>query len=97
VALTSRQRNALPRSAFVYAPKTAPRSQWRYPVPTKAQARKAGISETQRARTHRAALSYSARRTTMGSPRTVRSVVAKRHAGAVASVRRATSGRSRRR
>jgi hypothetical protein len=87
MALTTRQRNALPRSAFVYAPKSSPRSSWKYPVPTKAQARKAGISEASRAATHRAALSYSARRTTAGSPRTVRAVVARRHAGAVASMR----------
>jgi hypothetical protein len=49
--LTTRQRNALPRSAF--ALKSGPRSNWRYPAPTKAQARKAGISEASRARTHK--------------------------------------------
>jgi hypothetical protein len=36
-------------------------------VPTRAQAAKAGIGESQRLRMHRAALSYSARRDTSGS------------------------------
>jgi hypothetical protein len=78
VALTAAQRRALPRSAFVYAPTGTPRSSWRYPVPTRAQARAAGISEASRQRTHRAALAYSARRDTTGSRRTVASVVRKR-------------------
>jgi hypothetical protein len=78
MALTSAQRNALPRSAFVYAPKGSPRSQWKYPVPTRAQARKAGISESQRARTHNAARSYSGRRNTAGSYRTVNKVASRR-------------------
>lgn len=86
MALTARQRNALPRSAF--ALHSGPRSNWRYPTPTKAQARKAGISERQRARTHRAALSYAARRNTRGSTATVRKAVASRHQGAVKSMRR---------
>lgn len=86
MALTAAQRNALPRSAFVL--RSGPRSNWRYPTPTKAQARRAGISEAQRARTHRAALSYSARRTTRGSHATVRAHVARRHQGAVKSMRR---------
>jgi predicted deacetylase len=86
MALTTAQRNALPASAFVYH--SGPRSNWRYPTPTKAQARKAGIGEAQRARTHRAALAYSARSTTRGSPRTVRSAVAARHQGAVRSMSR---------
>jgi hypothetical protein len=93
MALSTAQRNRLPRSAFVYAPKGSPRSSWRYPVPTRAQARAAGISERTRAATHRAALSYSARRTTMGTPGRVRSVVARRHAGAVASVGRSRGAR----
>jgi hypothetical protein len=78
MALSARQRAKLPRSAFVYAPKGSPRSAWKYPVPTKAQARKAGISEASRQRTHQAALSYSARRDTAGSPRRVRAVVTRR-------------------
>jgi hypothetical protein len=86
MALTTRQRNALPRSAF--ALKSGPRSNWRYPAPTKAQAKRAGISEAQRARTHRAALSYAGQRRTRGSASTVRRHVAARHQGAVRSMRR---------
>jgi hypothetical protein len=76
--LTSAQRNKLPRSAFVYAPKSAPRSAWRYPVPTKAMARRAGISEAQRQRIGRAAVSYAARRDTSGSRGRVQAVVRRR-------------------
>jgi hypothetical protein len=65
-------RAALPPSAFVYPSKRA------YPVPTKAQAKKAGISETARLRMHRAALSYSAQKRTMGSYATVAAVVRRR-------------------
>lgn len=72
MALTSQQRKRLPNSAFVY-PSTR-----KYPVPTKVQARKAGISEAQRLRTHRSALSFSARSATSGSPSRVRSVVNRR-------------------
>jgi hypothetical protein len=68
MALTTRQRNALPRSAFGYAPARSPRSSWRYPMPTATQARKAGISEVQRQQTLRSAKSYSARRSTVSSP-----------------------------
>jgi hypothetical protein len=82
VALTAKQRNALPDSAFVY------RKSRKYPVPTKAQARKAGISERQRIGLHRNALSRAAQRHTMGTPSKVRSVVRKRHGGKVASVTR---------
>jgi len=63
VALTSRQRKKLPASAFAYP------SQRKYPVPTKAQARKAGISERQRVGMHRNALSRAAQRKTSGSYR----------------------------
>jgi hypothetical protein len=69
-------RAALPPSAFVYPSKRA------YPVPTAAQARKAGISETARLRMHRAALSYSAQKRTMGSYRTVAAVVNRRSTAA---------------
>lgn len=82
MALTTAQRNRLPASAFAYP------SIRKYPVPTKAQARRAGISERQRIATHRAALSYAARRSTSGTPSHVRSVVARRHGGAIASVGR---------
>jgi hypothetical protein len=85
MALTTAQRNRLPRSAF--ALHSGPRSNWRYPAPTKAQARRAGISEAQRARTHRAALSYGARRSTRGHPSTVRAHVRRQHQGAVRSMR----------
>jgi len=79
MALTTKQRNALPRSAFVYTgTKNTPRSQWKYPVPTKAQATKAGISEAQRVRLHAAAKSYSSRKTTKGTPAKVHAVVHKR-------------------
>jgi hypothetical protein len=74
--LTTAQRNRLPASAFVYH--SGPRSNWRYPVPTKAQARKAGISETQRKSIHGAAVSYGARKSTRGSKTTIRRVVARR-------------------
>jgi hypothetical protein len=72
MALTAKQRNRLPDSAFVYPARRA------YPVPTKMQARKAGISEAQRQRTHNAAVSFAARRSTSGSASRVRSVVARR-------------------
>lgn len=72
MALTAKQRAKLPRSAFVY-PSTR-----KYPVPTKTQARKAGISEKQRVATHRAAKSYAARKSTSGTPAKVNAVVHKR-------------------
>jgi hypothetical protein len=72
MALTAKQRAKLPPSAFVY-PSTR-----KYPVPTKAQAQKAGISEKQRIATHRAAKSYAARKDTAGSPAKVNAVVHKR-------------------
>lgn len=75
MALTTTQRNKLPRSAFVYAPKGKPRSQWKYPVPTKSMARKAGISEKQRQSIHASALSFAKSKSTMGSHATVSRVV----------------------
>ena len=90
MALTAAQRRALPRSAFLYAPKGSPRSRWRYPVPTKAMARRAGISEAQRQRTAKAAVSYSAHRGTKGSRRRVEPI-ARARAGAT---RRTTSRRT---
>jgi hypothetical protein len=92
MALTARQRAKLPKSAFTYH--TGPRSNWKYPVPTKAQARKAGISEASRAKIHRAALSYSAKRSTSGSYRKVSSVVRKRGTVKTASQRRSSATRS---
>jgi hypothetical protein len=83
--LTAAQRNKLPPSAFVYHPAKAKTGQaktaangYRYPVPTRAQARKAGISESQRQTIHSAAVSYGARRSTHGSKATIKSAVAKR-------------------
>jgi 3,4-dihydroxy-2-butanone 4-phosphate synthase len=76
MALTTAQRNKLPKSAFVYS--SGPRSNWKYPVPTKTQAAKAGISETSRQKTLNAAKSYSARSDTSGSPGRVKAVVKKR-------------------
>jgi hypothetical protein len=90
MALTTAQRNKLPRSAFLFAPKGQPRSAWRYPVPTKAQAKRAGISEASRQRIAKAAVSYSAHRNTIGSRRLVEPV-ARQRAGAT----RARPGRSR--
>jgi len=77
MALTARQRARLPRSAFGHTP-TAKRSTWRYPMPTRAQARRAGISEAQRQRTLSAAKAYSARRTTASSPRRIHPVANRR-------------------
>jgi hypothetical protein len=76
MALTAAQRKKLPKSAFVYS--SGPRSNWRYPVPTKAQARKAGISEKERVKVHRAAKSYGARKQTRGSSSKINAVVHKR-------------------
>lgn len=81
MALTAKQRNALPDSAFVY------RKARKYPVPTKAQAKRAGISERQRIGLHRNALSRAAQPQTMGTTGRVRAVVRKRAGGKVASVK----------
>jgi hypothetical protein len=75
MALTSRQRSALPNSAFVY-PTTR-----KYPVPTRAQAARAGISEAQRQRTHRNALGRAGQRATTGSYFKVARTVKTRGAG----------------
>jgi hypothetical protein len=61
MALTAKQRRKLPDSAFAYP------TQRKYPVPTKTQAKRAGISETQRLGLHRNALSRSAQSGTHGS------------------------------
>ena len=70
MALTAKQRNALPDSAFAY-----PR-QRRFPIPTKAQARRAGISERQRLGLHRNALARAGQG--FGNVRRVATVVARR-------------------
>ena len=72
MALTAAQRRRLPPSAFVY-----PKSR-KYPVPTKAQAKKAGISESQRIAIHRSAKSRAAQKTTMGTSAKVNAVVHRR-------------------
>jgi hypothetical protein len=92
MALTAKQRNALPPSAFL-DPKAR-----RFPAPTKAQASRAGISEAQRVRTLRSALSRAGQAQTRRggakrvTPTAARGVVARRAGGAVASVK----GRSKR-
>jgi hypothetical protein len=72
MALTAKQRAKLPPSAFAY-PKAR-----KYPVPTKGQAKKAGISERQRLGLHRNALSRAAQSGTAGSYRHVARHVARR-------------------
>jgi hypothetical protein len=86
VALTAKQRNALPDSAFAL-----PR-QRKYPVPTKAQARKAGISEKQRLGLHRNALARATQKKTAGSYPTIANKVRARAGGKVASVKRGAPG-----
>ena len=94
MALTAKQRNALPRSAFL-----DPRAR-RFPVPTKAQARAAGISEPQRLGILRNALARSAQRQARGvkrvTPTAARRKVALRAAGQIASVRQHPQARRRR-
>ena len=82
MALKAGQRSKLPPSAFAYPSKRA------YPVPTPAMAKKAGISEAQRVRMHRAALSYSARTDTSGSYGKVAKLVQARSGGKVTPGRR---------
>lgn len=86
MALTTKQRNALPKSAFLDP------ANRRFPVPTKAQAKAAGISEQQRVRTLRNALARAAQPQARGvkkvTPTMARAKVRKRHAGTVASVKK---------
>jgi len=86
MALTAKQRNALPRSAFAY-----PRTR-KYPVPTKAQAKRAGIPERQRLALHRNALARAAQPGTSGSYAHVGKHVRARSGGKVASVKRGAVG-----
>lgn len=72
MALTAKQRAKLPDSAFVYP------SSRKYPAPTKSQARKAGISESQRQRTLSSARAYGARSSTSGTSSRINAVTAKR-------------------
>jgi hypothetical protein len=73
--LTTKQRNALPKSAFAY-PATR-----RFPVPTAAQARAAGISEGQRQRILRNAVARAAQTGTSGSKAHVRRIAMQRSGG----------------
>jgi len=86
MALTAKQRNALPRSAFAIPSKRA------YPVPTKAQAKAAGISEKQRLGLHRNALARSAQKGTSGSYASIGAKVRARSGGQVASVKPGAKG-----
>lgn len=61
MALTAKQRNALPRNAFAL-----PGSR-RFPIPTKTQAKAAGIPEAQRLRTIRNGLARAAQDHTAGT------------------------------
>jgi hypothetical protein len=63
--LTTAQRNRLPDSAFAIPSRRA------FPIPTKDQARRAGISEAQRQRTLRNAVARAAQPQTGGSVRTI--------------------------
>ena len=72
MAISSKQRAKLPKSAFAYP------SARKYPVPTKAQARKAGISERARLGLHRNALARAAQSGTSGSYSRVAKHVARR-------------------
>ena len=83
MALTAAQRRKLPDSAFVY-PKAR-----KYPVPTKAQARKAGISEQSRVKMHRNALARANQKKTSGSYTTVAKKVRGRSGGKVGSTSKA--------
>jgi hypothetical protein len=106
MSLTARQRSALPASAFL------DRRHRRFPVPTAAQAARAGIPEAQRLRTLRNALARAAQhqprrqaRGTGGRKVTVKTVtpaatrrkVRARAGGKVASVLPARRRRARRR
>jgi hypothetical protein len=74
MALTSKQRKALPSSAFAY-----PKSR-KYPVPTAAQAKKAGISAKQNLNLHRNARSRAAQKGTSGTSARIKAVSNKRTA-----------------
>jgi hypothetical protein len=82
MALTARQRNALPASAF------ALRKARKYPMPTKAQARRAGISERQRMGLHRNARSRAAQSKTASSLPHIRSVSRRNGGGRIGRGRR---------
>jgi len=72
MALTARQRAALPASAFAYPTRRA------YPIPTRAQAARAGIPEGQRQRMLRNAVSRAAQTGTTGTVRHVQPIAQRR-------------------
>lgn len=82
MALTAKQRSKLPKSAFAYP------SQRKFPVPTKSQAQKAGISDKQRLGLYRNALSRAAQKGTSGSYSHVAGKVRARAGGKIKSVAR---------
>lgn len=84
--LTAAQRRKLPDSAFAL-----PRAR-KYPVPTKAQAKRAGIGERQRLRLHRNALARAGQPKTVGSYARIAPKVRSRSGGKVKSVRRGAPG-----
>lgn len=84
MAITARQRRALPRSAFALP------GARKYPVPTKAQAKRAGIPQAALGGMYRSALSRAGQTRTVGSYPTVA-----RKVRAVAGNRIATVGRAR--
>ena len=92
-SLTAAQRNALPRSAFL-----DPVGR-RFPVPTKAQARTAHISEAQRLGILRNALARASQRQRPGAkrvtPTAARAKVRRRAGGAIASVKTTRTRRRR--
>lgn len=90
MALTAKQRNRLPNSAFAYPARRA------YPMPTKAQARKAGISEKQRLATIRNARSRVAQAGTSGSASTIARLARSRTTAAQVPAVHLRSGRARR-
>lgn len=89
MALTRQQRNRLPDSAFLIPSRRA------YPMPTATQARNAGISEAQRLRTHRNALSRAAQPQTGASYPKAARMARSRTGGKIATVSRSTGTVSR--
>lgn len=82
--LTAKQRARLPRSAFALPSKR------KYPVPTKAQAKRAGIPETTRLNLHRNALARAGQKGTAGTYGTIARKVRARSGGKVKTVARKT-------
>lgn len=80
--ISSKQRSALPPSAFAIPSRRA------YPMPTQAQARRAGISETQRLNLHRNALARSSSSKTGGSYSKMAQVARTRTGGKIPTVSR---------